>query len=44
MNFLDEWECPECGKVQMVDAEEYIEIGVPMCIKHLEPIELERVS
>jgi hypothetical protein len=44
MNFLDEWECPVCEKVQTVDADEYIEIGTPMCTNHTDPIEMERVS
>ncbi len=42
--YIDEWVCPECKKVQMVDSDEYLEIGYPMCTKHLEPIEMERVS
>ncbi len=43
MDVLNEWECPVCEKVQMVDAVEYIEIGVPMCTNHTDPIEMEIV-
>ena len=44
MNLLNEWECPVCEKVAMVDADEYLEIGIPMCTNHIDPVEMERVT
>ncbi len=44
MNILNEWECPVCERIQMVGDNEYIEVGVPMCTNHPDPIEMERVT
>jgi hypothetical protein len=44
MKVYESWQCSNCERIILVDVDEYLVIGTPMCYLCGGPIEMERLS